>query len=150
MRRRAFLAALLTSAAPLHRAFAASSPVPKPVRATLTAAARALFPHAVLPDSIYDAIVARALSDPVQTARLTSTARLLDGPPATLRDRLHANFAAPGVQTLRLATLLGIYADPKVTGRFGYQGPSLDAGGYLDRGFADLPWLPAPGPAFLP
>jgi hypothetical protein len=46
----------------------------------------------------------------------------------------------------RFAVLAGLYSDLSVTSRFGYQGPSLAEGGYIDRGFDALPWLPSPGP----
>ena len=37
-----------------------------------------------------------------------------------------------------------LYSDPEVWELLGYEGPSFDKGGYIDRGFDDLDWLPDP------
>lgn len=150
MRRRALLAALLAGAALPWSGRAATLPAAQ--RATLTAAARALFPHAAVPDATYAAIVAAAVAGatPAQAAALAAAAKALGPPAKALPQRVAANLALPGVQALRIATLLGLYGNLAVVRQFGYPGPSLEDGGWLDRGFDDLAWLPAPGPAFLP
>jgi hypothetical protein len=35
-----------------------------------------------------------------------------------------------------------LYSNPQVWPLFGYQGSSLEYGGYLERGFDDIAWLP--------
>lgn len=40
--------------------------------------------------------------------------------------------------------LLAFYDDPEVWEHLGYEGPSFDKGGYINRGFNDLDWLPDP------
>ena len=39
------------------------------------------------------------------------------------------------------AGITGIYGNPEVWPLFGYEGPSADKGGYIDRGFDDIDWL---------
>jgi len=45
---------------------------------------------------------------------------------------------------LRQLIIPTIYGDPEVWTRIGYEGPSFELGGYKDRGFDDLTWLPEP------
>ena len=118
----------------------------------LAAAARTMFPHRGIPDATYHRIVATALAGapPAARAALEEAAATLSGPAAGLERRIASTFARPGIQALRIATLIGLYGDPAVARGFGYPGPSLEFGGYLDHGFGDLPWLPPPPPAWLP
>ena len=45
-------------------------------------------------------------------------------------------------QGMRLKTLQVLYATPMAYAYFGYEGEAFSKGGYLDRGFNDLRWLP--------
>lgn len=45
---------------------------------------------------------------------------------------------------VRRTTVLNFYDDPEVWDCLGYEGPSFDKGGYINRGFNDLDWLPEP------
>jgi len=38
--------------------------------------------------------------------------------------------------------VVALYDDREVWNLLGYEGPSYDKGGYLNRGFDDLDWLP--------
>jgi hypothetical protein len=40
--------------------------------------------------------------------------------------------------------VVALYNDHEVWELLGYEGPSFDQGGYLNRGFDDLDWLPDP------
>ena len=40
--------------------------------------------------------------------------------------------------------VVALYNNPLVWRHFGYEGPSAEFGGYIDRGFDDLTWLPRP------
>ena len=40
--------------------------------------------------------------------------------------------------------VVALYDDREVWELLGYEGPSFDKGGYVDRGFDDLDWLPDP------
>jgi hypothetical protein len=48
------------------------------------------------------------------------------------------------------AVSLALYNNPLVWQAFGYEGASFDHGGYLERGFDDLGWLPDPPPEASP
>ncbi len=44
--------------------------------------------------------------------------------------------------TMRMVTLRGLYTNETVAREFGFEGSSLEHGGYINRGFNDLGWLP--------
>ena len=44
----------------------------------------------------------------------------------------------------RSTTVVALYDDEEVWQALGYEGPSFDKGGYINRGFNDLDWLPEP------
>jgi len=44
--------------------------------------------------------------------------------------------------TVRTKTIGGLYGNPLVYRMFNYGGPSVQLGGYIDRGFDDIGWLP--------
>ena len=45
---------------------------------------------------------------------------------------------------LQATAVVELYDNPLVWKAFGYEGPSTHLGGYKDRGFDDLDWLPEP------
>ncbi|MEM9148662.1 MAG: hypothetical protein AAGC57_21120 [Pseudomonadota bacterium] len=47
-------------------------------------------------------------------------------------------------QLARGTVIVSLYNDAEVWETLGYEGPSFDQGGYLNRGFNDLDWLPDP------
>ena len=128
-----------------------SSPLaPGQVRAVLARFASDLFPHESVGDDKYMAL-ATAFADQNQAIAadlaglLSEPYRPYDSRPPSQRHALiEAHFTAPGLQAYRFAVLVGLYDDLDVTRAFGYQGPSILDGGYLDRGFDDLDWLPEP------
>jgi len=130
------------------------------VMATLVQIARDLFPHDNLADKFY--ITACAGYDAL-AARLPNKAMLTDG--VTELDRgasikfkqdsyLAVNWEADRVSLLQLlehtpffARLRGdlvvtLYNQKDLWPKFGYEGSSADKGGYINRGFADIDWLP--------
>jgi hypothetical protein len=124
-------------------------------RHTLTRVARDLFPHAILSDAPYRAIVDASFpvgGDAVRQADALAAVRKLDagGPPwaerpeAARKAALAPLLSEPFFLGFRFNMLAGLYSDVSVTQRFGYEGPSFEQGGYLARGFDALPWLPAP------
>jgi hypothetical protein len=44
--------------------------------------------------------------------------------------------------TVRDQTITGLYGNPLVYRMFNYGGPSAEYGGYIERGFDDIGWLP--------
>jgi hypothetical protein len=118
---------------------------------TIVAAARGMYPHASLPDEVYlrvadklgetaeDEEQARVIAAGLESlgpdfASLGDDARL-----AKLREIEGSEFFA----LVRGVAVVEVYSSPITWRAFGYEGPSFDQGGYLDRGFRDLDWLPA-------
>lgn len=50
----------------------------------------------------------------------------------------------PFFRFLRAETVNFFYSEMDVYAVLGYEGPSFDKGGYINRGFDDLDWLPDP------
>ena len=123
--------------------------------ATITAAARTIYPHDALPDDVY----ARVGEKLAETAREDpGTARTIeDGVSALNGSRPFADLLADeqlealkGIEgsdffeLVRSTAVVEVYSDQRTWQLVGYEGPSFDKGGYIDRGFNDLDWLPDP------
>jgi hypothetical protein len=121
---------------------------------------RDLFPHDRLDDSFY----AKAIS-PLQdeAAKDAATRKLLAGGIAQLNAATMASagkpFADISDENVRVAaikqiesgaffakvyngTMTPLYNQPELWPKFGYEGPSSALGGYINRGFSDIDWLP--------
>ena len=120
------------------------------ILACLTQLGRDLFPHPSVADEKYRTLAMAFEADNAEVAAylagvLSQPHRLFEDHTATRRRALiEVNFGEASLQAYRFATLVGLYNDLDVTRHFGYQGPSIYEGGYLDRGFNDLDWLPNP------
>jgi hypothetical protein len=123
--------------------------------ATITAAARIMYPHDALPDDVY----ARVAEKLAEAAREDSgAARTIDdGVSALNGDRPFAELPADerlealkGIEgsgffeLVRSTAVAEVYSDQRTWQLVGYEGASFDKGGYIDRGFDDLDWLPDP------
>lgn len=170
--RRGFLAGSATAVAAVaatgvtvladgQSALAEDAPGARTERArTLVKFTRDLFPHDRLDDSFY----ARATA-PLQeeAAKDPSTRTLLYGGIDQLNRLAVAASGKPYAdvpdETTRVAiikkieagaffkkvyddAIVGLYNQPEVWPKFGYEGPSSAKGGYLRRGFSDITWLP--------
>jgi hypothetical protein len=130
---------------------------------TLLRALRVIYPHDGLGDQYYAAVVAALDADASGNGE---TAGLLKDGVAGL-DRAHGiPFAelsegnqlqtlvaiqdSAFFQTIRGKAVVALYNNPLVWQAFGYEGASFDQGGYIERGFDDLGWLPAPPPEASP
>lgn len=128
------------------------------VALTLLRMARLLYPHDGLGDDLYLEIVeglGRAASqDSALAANLESGVMALDearGKPwldlaeadqiAVLRDLETTAF----VNTVRTTVLHDLYNNPRLWALVGFQGSSMEFGGYINRGFDDIDWLPEDG-----
>lgn len=123
--------------------------------ATIIAAARTMYPHDALPDDVY-ARVPRALAeaareDSVVTRTIDEGVSALNGdrPFAALSAdeqlaRLTALEGSEFFELVRSTAVVEVYSDARTWQVCGYEGPSFDKGGYIDRGFDDLDWLPDP------
>jgi hypothetical protein len=126
---------------------------------TLIQMARDIYPHDQLSDKYYalavagydekagaDAAVKALIEDGVSA--LDESAKAAHGVPyaalgweaervALLRQVADGKF----FQTLRGGLVTGLYNNPEVWPKFGYEGASAEMGGYISRGFNDINWL---------
>lgn len=114
-----------------------------------------LFPHDQLPATHYrqiaNSLLSRAATD-TQLADflLAGVARLDEGclTPWLLRDEAQQLAAIKRLEgseffrLLRSTTIEHLYRNEEVWRLLGYQGSSIEFGGYVDRGFDDIDWLP--------
>jgi hypothetical protein len=119
----------------------------------LTTLVRRMFPHDGFPDGPYERCAAAILKAGEEDARIA--AQLAQG----VREREARRFADLDAdaalaylrdisgtvffETVRGKFILTFYDDREVWGLLGYEIDSFAQGGYLNRGFADLDWLPA-------
>ncbi|WP_299624550.1 hypothetical protein [Pelagibius sp.] len=129
--------------------------------ATLVQMARDIYPHDHLADKYYaQAMIgydASAGEDAELKAMLEDGVKLLD---ATAQARHGGGYLSVAWEEERVAILTslegsgffqkirgglvtGLYNQPEVWGKFGYEGPSAEQGGYISRGFDDIDWLEA-------
>jgi hypothetical protein len=113
-----------------------------PAQATALRALRVMFPHDGLPDEAYAKVV-----DALEPADDDGLERWLAGldPDAVAAEEGSVHF-----ELLRSTAVVELYDNPLVWKAFGYEGPSVHLGGYVDRGFDDLDWLPDPPVALDP
>ena len=116
--------------------------------------ARVMFPHDMLPDIAYAKVI-RALEGEAETIEAGVAA--LDDPTPFLEldeDRqlevLRGLEGTDYFELVRSTAVVELYDNPLVWKAFGYEGPSSHLGGYVDRGFDDLDWLPDPPIALDP
>jgi hypothetical protein len=137
------------------RTWAATRIISPGQAATLAVMARHLFPHDGLGDQYYAAAVEtldeKAAGDPALAAQLVEGVARLDQamgiPFLKLSSGNQLKVIAglegtPFFNTVRSATL-ALYANDVVARNFGFEGSSVEYGGYIERGFNDLGWLPA-------
>lgn len=129
----------------------------KETATTLVGMARAMYPHDRLPDGPYETVVAaldtKAAADEKLKTLLTEGVGFL----ATTTGRHPREFASlpepeqvkaltrlektPFFTTVASEIVVNLYSNPEVYAYLGYEGPSVDKGGYVDRGFDDLDWI---------
>jgi hypothetical protein len=127
---------------------------------TLVKVARDIYPHDFLVDSYYITAVkpwdGKAAKDPAVKAMIENGVQRLD---QDAKDRHKAAYVQIPWETDRIALLQGIeqteffksmrsdlvvslYNQEALWPKFGYEGSSAEHGGYINRGFADIDWLP--------
>jgi hypothetical protein len=124
---------------------------------TLLQALRVIYPHPSMSDQYYALVVAAldqdAKADQAVAAMLSEGIASLDqaGPAPFVelsagnqRQVLDAIEATDFFQTIRFKTIAVLYNNPLVWEAFGYEGEAFEYGGYVERGFDDLGWLPDP------
>ena len=124
---------------------------------TLIRVLRVAFPHADFPDGPYVRTAEKILiaADEETWFRvaliqgLLSLDQLSDGDFCGLDDDSALKVLRRVESTeffgfVRRTAVLNLYDDVEVWETLGYEGPSFDKGGYINRGFDDLDWLPEP------
>jgi hypothetical protein len=123
--------------------------------ATITVAARIMYPHEALPDDVYARVGAKlteaARQDSLTAQTIEEGASALNGRRAFLElsanEQLRALKEIEGsefFELVRSTAVVEVYSDPRTWRLLGFEGPSFEKGGYIDRGFNDLNWLPDP------
>ena len=123
--------------------------------ATITAAARTMYPHDRLRDDVYARVGGKlaeaAREDPVAARMIEAGASALDsgGPFVELSadeqlERLKRVEGSDFFELVRSTAVVEVYSDERTWQLCGYEGPSFEKGGYVDRGFNDLDWLADP------
>jgi hypothetical protein len=124
---------------------------------TLVQMCRYLYPHDAIEDTQYRKIVeefdkkasadstfAQLLRDGVASLDAASRGKWLDVSDGDKLQALKSVETTPFFQTVRgtMVSATGFYDQPVVWKQLGYEGPSWQFGGYLNRGFDDISWLP--------
>ena len=116
--------------------------------ATITAVARAMYPHDALPDEVYarvsEKLAEAAEARPVIDFGVAGLAGFTEKSPLEQTQALREIEGSEFFELVRSTAVVEVYSDPRTWAAFGYEGPSFDKGGYLNRGFNDLDWLPDP------
>lgn len=126
---------------------------------TLIRIARDLFPHDRLGDKYYAAAVApyegTSAKDPKFKSMLTESVAALDASAKSAYGQRYADVPeesrrvallkkiepTPFFQRIKGDLVLGLYNNKEVWPLLGYEGSSVEKGGYLERGFDDIDWL---------
>jgi hypothetical protein len=121
----------------------------------LTDMVRAMFPHPSFPDGPYErcaqTILDAAEDDVRFKTQLIQGLQDLDAAgakpfrelePAAQLTLLRAISSTEFFEGVRSRVVTSLYDDREVWAILGYEGPSFDQGGYAERGFDDLDWLP--------
>jgi hypothetical protein len=114
-----------------------------------------MYPHDALPDGIYTRVGEKLAEAAREDSGVTQT--IEDGVSALNGSQPFAELSADEqlktlkeiedsdfFELVRSTAVVEIYSDPRTWQLVGYEGPSFDKGGYLNRGFDDLDWLPDP------
>jgi hypothetical protein len=126
-------------------------------RQTLVQVVSTAFPHSSFPRGPYeraaDVVLDQAGTDPRFLAQLIQGLGELDAQRDVPFSDLDTDTAAavlrgadgtPFLTAVVDSAVVTLYSDPEVWELLGYEGPSYALGGYVDRGFNDLDWLPEP------
>ena len=114
---------------------------------------RVAYPHPSFPEAPYErtakTIEDAGRTDDVLLEGLDDLDVRADGDFCALDDERATAVVAQVAETpffalVHSTTVVALYDDHEVWDLLGYEGSSFDKGGYLDRGFDDLDWLPDP------
>lgn len=135
----------------------ADTTVTPETRRSLVRLLRTAYPHARFPDGPYqrtaEAILEQADASLWLRIALTQGLGSLDAKAGGSFVKLDDEAAyqllvdienAEFFKFIRAIAVVTLYDDPETLEILGYEGPAYEKGGYLNRGFDDLDWLPTP------
>ncbi len=118
---------------------------------------RGIFPHNTLDDAVYALVVkdldAAAAKDPAIATLLRDGLQELDnlasgdwaGLDYLARENIVIKMAGTDFfEKIRGTSVVSLYNNEMAWAHFGYEGSSYETGGYFNRGFQELDWLPEP------
>ena len=158
--RRKFLAAVLTlggaaATVPFLRSSQAWAESDADMPAVMVKLARRLFPHEGMADAVYSEVVGQVLatiaSNPATAGLIDGATQVLDSAAsgswidlgeAEQLEVLRATENDPTVAGLRETVRFVFYENERVWKHIDYPGSSKEYGGYINRGFNDIDWLP--------
>jgi hypothetical protein len=124
---------------------------------------KVLYPHKGLPDAVYallakdldaaagkDAKTAQMLRDGVGSLDKAAGGTFATASDAKKLEAVRSLEGTPFFNTVRGKCITSLYDNEMAFAHFGYPGSSWDKGGYLQRGFNDLKWLPDPSASASP
>ncbi len=145
------LASSLAACSDGDSAGSAAAPVAETDAALLAAVAFDLFPFAELPAALYAQVgerLAAAGSPAVAEGLVQLRAAAGETPWLELEESsrlaaLTALQATPFFAAARATALEVLFRAPETFALLSYGGSAIEQGGYIERGFADISWLPA-------
>ena len=161
--RRKFLVAALTlggaaATVPFLRGSLAWAETESDMPAVMAKLARRLFPHEGMADGVYNEVVGQVLatiaSNPATAGLIDGATQVLDSAAsgswfdlaeAEQLEVLRATENDPTVVGLRETVRFVFYQNESVWKHIDYPGSSKEYGGYINRGFNDIDWLPEVG-----
>jgi len=128
---------------------------------TLMLLTRHIYPHDTLDDAVYalvvkdldtaaDAAVATLLVEGVAGLNKAAGGDWLATNAERQFDIVAALAGSPFFEKVRATAVVSLYNNELAFAHFGYEGSAFEKGGYLNRGFNDLTWLPSPPPDASP
>ncbi len=138
------------------RAWAQSdTPLEEDISHALVQMARRLYPYDAIPDEVYAQVLNDALASTVDDGSFAETLRSAE---QALNSQQSADFidldADAQIEAMRSveqmsffaaiqwAVKIRVYNHPAIWELLGYEGPSFEQGGYLNRGAGEIDWLP--------
>jgi len=124
---------------------------------------RVIFPHRELDDAVYalavrdldraaaaDGSLASLLADGLAALDNAAQGDWAGAAPERRLDVVTAISGSEFFATVRSRAVVSLYNNELAFAHFGYAGSAFEQGGYLERGFNDLDWLPPPPPHVSP
>jgi hypothetical protein len=131
--------------------------LPDKIAGSILMATRHMFPHKTLEDAVY-ALVVKDLD--IEASKSPAVRKLLIDGVSILNRKVEDQWLSSDFQAqktavlsmvdsdffekIRSTSIVSLYNNDMAWAHFGYEGASYQKGGYINRGFQDLDWLPEP------